>query len=134
MRPRSPGKGKNRNIGLNDISLASSLLSAKSFLKKKIAFASGIFNSIEINGTFYSLQRPESFARWAAKTPANFIFAKDGLATAFPKIASLAFLRGFRQVLQARVQGKLCVFRGLWSLRHRGQGTFLREDFKKYRD
>ena len=44
----------------------------------ELAFAAGIFNSIEINGTFYSLQRPESFARWAAETPADFVFAVKG--------------------------------------------------------
>ena len=32
-------------------------------------------SSIEINGTFYSLQRPESFARWAAETPDDFVFS-----------------------------------------------------------
>jgi uncharacterized protein YecE (DUF72 family) len=29
---------------------------------------------IEINGTFYSLQRPESFALWYRQTPADFVF------------------------------------------------------------
>ncbi len=46
--------------------------------KKELAYASGIFDSLEINGTFYSLQRPESFVRWAAETPAGFIFAVKG--------------------------------------------------------
>jgi uncharacterized protein YecE (DUF72 family) len=31
--------------------------------------------SIEINGTFYSLQRPASFARWAEATPDDFVFS-----------------------------------------------------------
>jgi len=34
--------------------------------------------TIEINGSFYSLQRPESYARWAAETPADFLFAVKG--------------------------------------------------------
>jgi uncharacterized protein YecE (DUF72 family) len=34
--------------------------------------------SIEINGTFYGLQRPESFARWAEETPEDFQFAIKG--------------------------------------------------------
>jgi uncharacterized protein YecE (DUF72 family) len=33
---------------------------------------------VEINGTFYSLQRPESFAAWAAATPDDFLFAVKG--------------------------------------------------------
>jgi uncharacterized protein YecE (DUF72 family) len=42
---------------------------------RELAYAAGIFNSIEINGTFYSLQRPENFAIWAAQTPETFVFA-----------------------------------------------------------
>src|SRR5438874_9598499 len=37
-----------------------------------------LFRSIEINGTFYSLQRPENFAAWAAATPEDFVFAVKG--------------------------------------------------------
>jgi len=46
--------------------------------KKELAFASCAFNSVEINGTFYSLQRPESFARWFSETPDGFVFAVKG--------------------------------------------------------
>lgn len=31
--------------------------------------------TIEINGTFYSLQRPHNFERWAAETPNDFVFS-----------------------------------------------------------
>lgn len=46
--------------------------------KKELSYASSIFPTIEINGTFYSLQRPNNFADWAAETPDNFIFAVKG--------------------------------------------------------
>lgn len=46
--------------------------------KRELAYAADIFPSIEINGTFYSLQRPESFARWASQTPEDFEFAVKG--------------------------------------------------------
>jgi uncharacterized protein YecE (DUF72 family) len=46
--------------------------------KQELAFASQAFRSIEINGTFYSLQTPASFARWAAETPDDFVFAVKG--------------------------------------------------------
>lgn len=36
------------------------------------------FNSIELNGSFYSLQRPSSYAMWAAATPPGFVFAVKG--------------------------------------------------------
>ncbi len=43
--------------------------------KRELAYAAGKFNSIEVNGTFYSLQRPASFSRWRAETPDDFIFS-----------------------------------------------------------
>lgn len=46
--------------------------------RQELAFASNSFATIEINGTFYSLQRPASFAQWADETPDNFIFALKG--------------------------------------------------------
>ena len=46
--------------------------------KDELKFAAGLFNSIEINGTFYTLQRPASFARWARETPDDFVFSVKG--------------------------------------------------------
>jgi uncharacterized protein YecE (DUF72 family) len=46
--------------------------------RRELAFAATRFAAIEINGTFYSLQRPESFARWRDETPADFVFAVKG--------------------------------------------------------
>jgi len=46
--------------------------------KDELRFASRQLPTIEINGTFYSLQRPSSFARWAEETPDGFVFAVKG--------------------------------------------------------
>ena len=46
--------------------------------KRELAYASRQFNSIEINGTFYSLQRPSSFQTWYEQTPDDFVFAVKG--------------------------------------------------------
>lgn len=46
--------------------------------KDELAFASRHLGSIEINATFYSHQRPESFAGWAAQTPDDFVFTVKG--------------------------------------------------------
>ena len=46
--------------------------------KRDLAYAANIFRSIEINGTFYSLQRPEYFEAWAAETPDDFVFSVKG--------------------------------------------------------
>lgn len=46
--------------------------------RRELEYASGIFSSIEINGTFYSLQRPENFRQWHEQTPDGFVFAVKG--------------------------------------------------------
>jgi uncharacterized protein YecE (DUF72 family) len=44
----------------------------------ELAHAASLLGSIEINGSFYSLQRPTSYARWAEQTPEDFLFAVKG--------------------------------------------------------
>lgn len=46
--------------------------------RRELEFASRAFNSIEINGSFYSLQSPRSYQRWFAETPAGFLFSVKG--------------------------------------------------------
>ena len=46
--------------------------------RQELAFASRMLPTIEINGTFYSLQRPESFEQWHDETPEDFVFAVKG--------------------------------------------------------
>ncbi|WP_395593200.1 DUF72 domain-containing protein [Pseudomonas sp. B26140] len=43
--------------------------------KRELQFASRAVNSIEINGSFYALQRPERYAQWYAETPDDFVFS-----------------------------------------------------------
>ena len=45
---------------------------------RELHYASRIFPSIELNGSFYSLQRPSSYAQWARGTPSGFVFAVKG--------------------------------------------------------
>jgi uncharacterized protein YecE (DUF72 family) len=42
---------------------------------RELSYASHQVCTVEINGTFYSLQRPESFAAWHDETPGGFVFA-----------------------------------------------------------
>ena len=44
----------------------------------ELQYASRIFGTIEINGTFYSLQRPEHFEQWYRDTPPGFVFSVKG--------------------------------------------------------
>ena len=44
----------------------------------ELEFASRKFNSIEINGSFYSLQLPSSYVRWHSDAAADFVFSVKG--------------------------------------------------------
>ena len=46
--------------------------------KQELAFASAALGVIEINGTFRSLQKPQSFLNWAGQTPDDFVFSVKG--------------------------------------------------------
>jgi uncharacterized protein YecE (DUF72 family) len=46
--------------------------------KRELEYAAGKLTAIEINGTYYGSQRPESFARWHDETPDGFMFALKG--------------------------------------------------------
>ena len=43
--------------------------------RRELEFASRTFDSIEINGSFYSLQRASSWQRWHDQVPEGFVFA-----------------------------------------------------------
>jgi uncharacterized protein YecE (DUF72 family) len=45
---------------------------------RELEFAAHNLPTIEINGSFYSLQRPESYAAWYAATPSGFVFSVKG--------------------------------------------------------
>ncbi|MCW5660622.1 MAG: DUF72 domain-containing protein [Burkholderiaceae bacterium] len=62
---------------------------------RELAFASRMLPTIEINGSFYSLQRPESYLAWHDDTPEDFVFAVKG-----PRyITHMLRLKGFEQAL-----------------------------------
>ena len=46
--------------------------------RKELAYAAERMTSIEINGSFYSLKRPTSYAAWREQTPDDFVFAVKG--------------------------------------------------------
>jgi uncharacterized protein YecE (DUF72 family) len=45
---------------------------------RELQYAATAFPSIELNGSFYSLQRPSSYRMWAQQTPPGFVFAIKG--------------------------------------------------------
>lgn len=46
--------------------------------KDELHFASRQVNSIEINGSFYATQSPQSYKKWYAETPDDFVFSVKG--------------------------------------------------------
>ena len=46
--------------------------------RRELAYAGRCFPSVEINGSFCSLQRPESYQSWHDETPDDFVFAVKG--------------------------------------------------------
>lgn len=45
---------------------------------RELEHASRKLSTIEINATFYRTQKPDSFRKWAAETPDDFVFALKG--------------------------------------------------------
>ncbi len=43
--------------------------------RRELEYASRTLNSVEINGSFYSLQLPSSYQLWYSETPGDFVFA-----------------------------------------------------------
>src|SRR5436309_292998 len=46
--------------------------------RRELEYASSTFNSVEINGSFYSMQHLSSWRRWYEHTPDDFVFAVKG--------------------------------------------------------
>lgn len=46
--------------------------------RRELEFSSERLNSIELNGSFYSLQRPRNYLAWYDQTPKGFVFSVKG--------------------------------------------------------
>jgi uncharacterized protein YecE (DUF72 family) len=46
--------------------------------RRELEYAASRMSSVEVNGSFYSLQRPSSWRSWAAAVPDDFVFAVKG--------------------------------------------------------
>ncbi|WP_349898415.1 DUF72 domain-containing protein [Parafrigoribacterium soli] len=46
--------------------------------RRELEYVAERLGSVELNGSFYSLQRPESYRRWHDQTPEDFVFAVKG--------------------------------------------------------
>ncbi len=68
--------------------------------RSELAFASRMLPTIEINGSFYSLQRPESYARVARRDAARLRLRAEGLALHHPHAEAAQRRRAARQLLR----------------------------------
>jgi uncharacterized protein YecE (DUF72 family) len=85
--------------------------------RKELSYAASKLSSIEINGSFYSLQRPTSYRSWYEQTPEDFVFAVKG--TRF--ITHMKRLRGIETPLANFVASGVLALRDklgpiLWQL------------------
>ena len=46
--------------------------------RAELSYAADRFSAVEINSSFYGLQRPASYFRWASESPDGFVFAVKG--------------------------------------------------------
>lgn len=46
--------------------------------RRELEYIGSRFSTVELNGSFYSLQRPESYRRWRVAVPDGFVFAVKG--------------------------------------------------------
>jgi uncharacterized protein YecE (DUF72 family) len=46
--------------------------------RRELEYAASQLTSIEVNGSFYSLQRPSSWERWRSEVPDDFVFSVKG--------------------------------------------------------
>jgi uncharacterized protein YecE (DUF72 family) len=77
--------------------------------KRELEYASRRVNSIEINGSFYSLQRPESYLAWYKATPDDFVFS----------VKASRFLTHIRRLRNAQTALANFLASGILCLRHK---------------
>ena len=81
VRKRSPRRADSLRIGISGWRYAGwrgKFYPEDLAQRRELEFASRTFNSVEINGSFYSLQLPSSYLRWYSETPSNFVFSVKG--------------------------------------------------------
>lgn len=63
--------------------------------RRELEYVASRLDTVEVNGSFYALQRPESYRAWAAQTPDDFVLAVKG-----PRyVTHMLQLRGVEQAL-----------------------------------
>jgi uncharacterized protein YecE (DUF72 family) len=77
--------------------------------RRELEYASRMLPTVEINGSFYSLQSPEFYAQWFQDTPQDFVFAVKG-----PK-----YITHMRRLKEIETPLANFFANGLFELRHK---------------
>ncbi|HKU71956.1 MAG TPA: DUF72 domain-containing protein, partial [Burkholderiales bacterium] len=92
---------------------------------RELEYASRALPSIEINGSFYSLQRPTSWASWYRDTPRGFVFSVKG-----PRyITHIRRLRSMTRWVRPFMRGSRCCASACASAVVRGRSSKKRRIF-----
>lgn len=73
-----PAAGTDIRVGIGGWTFApwrETFYPAKLAHTRELSYAASQLRTIEVNGTFYGAQKPATYARWAAETPAGFQFS-----------------------------------------------------------
>jgi len=77
--------------------------------REELAHAASRMTSIEINGSFYALQKPTSYQKWRDQTPDDFVFAVKGSR----------FISHMKRLADAEEPLKRFFDSGVWELGHK---------------
>jgi uncharacterized protein YecE (DUF72 family) len=98
--------------------------------RRELEYASRRLSAIEINGTYYSAQKPDTYARWRDETPEGFVFT----AKAPMRIVQAKVLGNTLGQVEAFVGGIATLGAKLGAISWQFERKLDREDFARFVD
>ncbi len=78
LRTRSAGRVRTGTSGWRYASWRGDFYPRGLAQRRELEYIGSQFSTVELNGSFYSLQRPSSYQRWREAVPEGFVFAVKG--------------------------------------------------------
>ena len=98
--------------------------------RRELEYASRQLSAIEVNGTYYSAQKPDTYARWRDETPPRFVFT----AKAPMRIVQAKVLANTAGQVEAFVDGLSTLGEKLGAILWQFERKLDREDFAAFVD
>ena len=98
--------------------------------RRELEYASRRLSAIEINGTYYSAQKPDTYARWRDETPEGFVFT----AKAPMRIVQAKVLANTLGQVEAFVGGIATLGEKLGAIAWQFERKLDRDDFARFVD